>query len=402
MSLEQQLSRISEKATTSPRHFAEDEEENKEFPYPTITEVDPAMFVVVKDDWKAVPVKKGERDGSKGNYQKVFYKYMYKGKAIDPCFVFPSTRSFGIFTQANDGRNSYSISVMIEQSREDYKELTDALEAVRIGMLTAAWKYKQTRPLHGLAMYKTEDSLVNAIPRLWRYPKDSVTKVEQEDRDPGLWTKLRCNTSGKITTPFYIPDENKDGYKVLNPTTLQVRGCSFFHEPLVKFGSLYKGGSNFTVQVELVSTVISELVATTVNTAQIDSVKKLTKRMTKDQLANLTRQLDLTVKAKEEEEKSSKEGTSKAEQQKKFADESSSSSSDEETKSDEPPPVVLPKIKKTKSSRSKTTPVIPNVKGTAPTMKKLPGTTKGKPSRAKIPEVSPMIPTSDGEESESE
>ena len=227
---------------------------------------------------KLVPTKPPQQPGSGGKYHEIPLQYKYGDRVSDFLMEWPELYSNGGLNEkpGPTGRPEQSIMVSLPP-KDETKVLADKINAIHKACCQIIGKCKGAVKMFDFDPNAPGQSFKNPIYK----SRDKVTGEIIEGRDSAFF--LKCFKRGygatEEKTLFHRPVKvMKDGKEVIQYETIPwelVKGVELRFIPLVHVKKIYVGGGKASLQMEVVSAVVTYLAGKGSTSKQMATIESL-------------------------------------------------------------------------------------------------------------------------------
>lgn len=188
----------------------------------------------------------------------------------------------GIKDSAFGKANDYSIAVKLYEDNADFAELIDTINEIHKGLAQILFKYKGKV---GLSTLKKDDPHSTGFKNPINYPLDKQTGERLEGKPPALYLKLLSKGSGL--------KEQKTVFMGVNGKEISwdlLKGVKIRFIPLIRFEKIYIGGGRASLQMKVVSAIVTAMESQSAIGLQMSTLKRL--EQNKELVDSLNEQLE--------------------------------------------------------------------------------------------------------------
>lgn len=245
---------------------------------------------------KDVPIKPGMAPGSGGKYKEINLQYNY-GDATKP-------ESARVSDFLMEWPELYSSSGLVEKpglsGKNEFTLMSNLPAAGDTGVVAQKMKdvhagcaaiLNQFKGAVGLPLFNATMAEATGFKCPISYMRDKVSGELLQGRDPSVF--LKCFKRGPVKTLFHRPIikvDPKTREPIIDPTTGKpaidyqeidwniVKGAEMRYIPLIHIKKIYIGGGKASLQMEVVSAIVTYLVARGSNSKQTATLKNLVEK----------------------------------------------------------------------------------------------------------------------------
>lgn len=229
-----------------------------------------ARLTCSKPEQKAIP--QTDKNAPPQHYHQIPLMYNYgTGEArvlndflIEACEM---ETSLGIQSKAGQsGRMEHSIMIKLNINNEDHEKWISTCDQIHGGCAHLLFQFKGIVKMPHYTTANPESGLKSLVYR----PRDEMTGEVIPGRAPSMFLKLFSRGSGALTeqTLFTGVDGKPINWELL-------KGVEMKFIPLFHFKRIYIGGGKASIQMELLSAVVTSIRARGTTTRQTDTIQRL-------------------------------------------------------------------------------------------------------------------------------